>query len=138
MSLVAYGSSDDSDSEETSTPAAPDSKPSAGGLFSVLPAPKKTAPAGKNSGSTKQTKAKLSAGDSTSNDDPDPQPPKGGLFSSLPKPRKRTEPVKIIVPQIQRQDVSTESDQLSAHICCFSCKWVVINSLMTFFSIVRL
>lgn len=118
MSLVAYGSSDDSDSEETSTLAAPESKPSAGGLFSLLPAPKKTLSAGRNDGSTKETKAKTSAGDSTSNNDPDPQPSKGGLFSSLPKPRKRTEPVKIIVPQIQRQDVSTESDQLSATICC--------------------
>lgn len=129
MSLVAYGSSDDSDSEETSTPAAPESKPSAGGLFSLLPASKKTVSARRNDGPTKDAKAKTSAGDSTPKDEPDPQPSKGGLFSSLPKPRKRTEPVKIIVPQIQRQDVSTKSDQLSAHICCSSCNQVVINSL---------
>uniref|UniRef100_A0A3Q0QZE5 Proline rich mitotic checkpoint control factor n=1 Tax=Amphilophus citrinellus TaxID=61819 RepID=A0A3Q0QZE5_AMPCI len=83
MSLVAYGSSDESDSEETS--AAQERKPSAGRLFSLLPAPK-----------------------NSSTDDPDPQPSKGSLFSSLPKPRKRAEPVKITVPQIQRQDVSTE------------------------------
>lgn len=109
MSLVAYGSSDESDSEETSTSAAPESKVSTGGLFSLLPAPKKPASAGGNGGPRKETKANRSAGDSTSNDDLDPQPSKGGLFSSLPKPRKRTEPVKITVPQIQRRDVSTET-----------------------------
>lgn len=103
MSLVAYGSSDESDSEE--------SRVGAGGLFSLLPAPKKTGSAGGNSGPNKETRANPSAGDSTSNDDLDPQPSKGGLFSSLPKPRKRTEPVKITVPQIQRRDVSTESGQ---------------------------
>lgn len=116
MSLVAYASSDESDSEETSTSAAPESKPSAGGLFSLLPAPKKTVSARRNDGPTKETKANPSAGDSTSKDDPYPQPSKGGFFSSLPKPKKRTEPVKITVPQIQRRDVSTESDQLCAHM----------------------
>uniref|UniRef100_A0A3Q4MUP1 Proline rich mitotic checkpoint control factor n=1 Tax=Neolamprologus brichardi TaxID=32507 RepID=A0A3Q4MUP1_NEOBR len=96
MSLVAYGSSDESDSEETSTSAVPGSKPSAGGLFSLLPAPKKP------------------VSDSSSADDPDPQPPKGSLFSSLPKPRKRTEPVKITVPQIQRQDSDSDDDEPGA------------------------
>ncbi len=110
MSLVAYGSSDESDSEETSTSAAPESRVSAAGLFSLLPAPKKTGSAGGNYGPSKEARANSSAGDSTSNDDLDPQPSKGGLFASLPKPRKRTEPVKITVPQIQRRDVSTESD----------------------------
>uniref|UniRef100_A0A3B4UQB0 Proline rich mitotic checkpoint control factor n=1 Tax=Seriola dumerili TaxID=41447 RepID=A0A3B4UQB0_SERDU len=111
MSLVAYGSSDDSDSEETSTSAAPESKVSAGGLFSLLPAPKKPGSAGGNDGPRKETKANPSAGDSTSNDDLHPPPSKGGFLSSLPKPRKRTEPVKITVPEIQRHDVSTEPDQ---------------------------
>ncbi|XP_032391410.1 proline-rich protein PRCC isoform X2 [Etheostoma spectabile] len=108
MSLVAYGSSDDSDSEENSV--APQSKVSTGGLFSLLPAPKMPASAGGNVGSRKETKANCSAGDNTSNDDPDPRPSKGVLFSSLPKPRKRTEPVKITVPQIQRRDSDSDDD----------------------------
>lgn len=120
MSLVAYGSSDDSDSEETSSSAAQESKVSAGGLFSLLPAPKKAGSAGGNYGPSKEIKANPSAGNSTSNDDLDPQLSKGGLFSILPKPRKRTEPVKITVPQIQRRDVSTE-DQPLAYTCCSSC-----------------
>ena len=111
MSLVAYGSSDDSDSEETSTSTGPESKVSAGGLFSLLPAPKKTGSAGGNDGPRKETRANPSAVDNTSNNDLDPQPSRGGFFSSLPKPRKRTEPVKITVPQIQRQDVSAELDR---------------------------
>lgn len=118
MSLVAYGSSDDSDSEETSTSAAAQRRVNAGGLFSLLPAPKKPASAGGNYGPSKETQVNPSSGGSTSNDDLDPQPSKGGLFSSLPKPRKRSEPVRISVPQIQRRDVSTESDQLFAHLYC--------------------
>ncbi|XP_070777693.1 proline-rich protein PRCC [Enoplosus armatus] len=111
MSLVAYGSSDDSDSEETSTSASPESRVSAGGLFSLLPAPKKPGSAGGSYGPSKETNANPSAGDSTSNDDLDPRPSKGSLFSSLPKPRKRTEPVKIIVPQIKRQDSDSDDDE---------------------------
>lgn len=111
MSLVAYDSSDNSDSEETSTSAAPESKPSSGGLFSLLPAPKKPRSVGGNDVASKETKAKPSAGDSTSNDDPVPQLSKGGLFSSLPKPKKRTEPVRITVPQIQRQDSDSDDDE---------------------------
>ncbi|KAI3358655.1 hypothetical protein L3Q82_015067 [Scortum barcoo] len=105
MSLVAYGSSDESDSEETSTSgaaAAPESRLGSGGLFSVLPAPKKSGSAGGNSAPSK---------DRASNDDPDPQLSKGGLFSSLPKPRKRTEPVKITVPQIQSRDSDSDDDE---------------------------
>lgn len=108
MSLVAYGSSDDSDSEATSTSAAPESKVSAGGLFSLLPAPKK--PGSTGGGPRKETKLSRSAGDSTSIDDLGPQPSKGGLFSSLPKPRKRTEPVKITVPQIHRRDSDSDDE----------------------------
>lgn len=108
MSLVAYGSSDDSDSEETSS--APGGTVSAGGLFSVLPAPKKPASAAAENhyGPSKETKINLTAGIRTSNEDLDSQPTKGDLFSSLPKPKKRTEPVKITVPDIQRRDVSTK------------------------------
>lgn len=132
MSLVAYGSSDDSDSEETSTSVALETKVSAGGLFSLLPAPKKPGSAGGNYGASKEAKANPSAGD-TSNDDLGPPPSKGGLFSSLPKPRKRTEPVKITVPQIQRRDVSQISrllivtvppavyDQVVIPNLCISC-----------------
>lgn len=106
MSLVAYGSSDESDSEESS--AAPQSK----GLFSVLPAPKKPRSTGGSGGPRKEIKASRSPGNSTSNDDltVEPQPSKEGLFSSLPKPRKRTEPVKITVPQIQRRDPDSDDD----------------------------
>ncbi len=121
MSLVAYGSSDDSDSEETSTSAAAESRVGAGGLFSLLPAPKKPATTEGNNGPRKETKVNHSAGDSSSNDDPDPQPFKGGLFSTLPKPKKRTEPVKITAPQIQRGDVSTQPNQPCAEIYCGSC-----------------
>lgn len=106
MSLVAYGSSDESDSEETSTSSAPESKASIGGLFSLLPAPKKPGSVGGIGEPRKETKTIRSVGDSTSNDDLDPQPSKGGLLSSLPKPKKRTEPVKITVPQILKRDVS--------------------------------
>lgn len=104
MSLVAYGSSDDSDSEETST-AAP--KSNDGGLFSILPAPQNPASAGGNNhGPSKETKTNPTARKNALDVDADPQLSKGGLFSSLPKPKKRAEPVKITVPEIQRRDVS--------------------------------
>ncbi|XP_071374172.1 proline-rich protein PRCC-like [Centroberyx affinis] len=111
MSLVAYGSSDDSDSEETSTSVVPQSKPGAG-LFSLLPAPKKaTSTTLGNEGPSKETKSNLSSRDSSSNDDLDSQPSKGGLLFNLPKPKKRTEPVKIVIPQIQRQDSDSDDDE---------------------------
>lgn len=110
MSLVAYGSSDDSDGEETSTSG------SSGGLFSLLPAPKKP---GGSFGPSREGRANSSpAGNITSSDDLDPQPQRGGLFSSLPKPKKRTEPVRITVPQIQRQDVSPELLIAYSYDCC--------------------
>ncbi|XP_024863478.1 proline-rich protein PRCC [Kryptolebias marmoratus] len=106
MSLVAYGSSDESDSEETSTSAAAESKPSGGGLFSVLPAPKASGSAGRKEG------PKHAARDSRVRDDLDPQPSTGGSFlSGLPKPKKRTEPVKITVPQVQRRDSDSDDDE---------------------------
>lgn len=101
MSLVAYGSSDESDSEETS--AAAETKPSRGGLSSFLPAPKASvAAAGGRGGASraKSSTAEESLGPST-----------GGFLSSLPKPKKRTEPVKITVPQIQRGDSDSDDDE---------------------------
>ncbi|XP_037549653.1 proline-rich protein PRCC isoform X2 [Nematolebias whitei] len=89
MSLVAYGSSDESDSEET-----------------VLPAPKASGSAERKEGQ------KHAAADSTSRDDVDPHPSTGRSFlSSLPKPKKRTEPVKITVPQVQRHDSDSDDDE---------------------------
>ncbi|XP_019957566.1 proline-rich protein PRCC [Paralichthys olivaceus] len=111
MSLVAYGSSDDSDSEETSTSAAAQSRGGSGGLFSLLPAPKKSASAGRNDGPIRETRVKPSLQDCASDDHLDLQSSKGGFLSSLPKPRKRTEPVKITVPQIQRQDSDSDDDE---------------------------
>ncbi|KAM9385596.1 proline-rich protein PRCC [Pholidichthys leucotaenia] len=111
MSLVAYGSSDESDSEET--PTSVESTPSTGGLFSLLPAPKKREAAEGSDGPTKETRGSSAKGDTPSTDDPALQSSMGGLFSSLPKPRKRTEPVKITVPQIQRQDSDSDDDEPS-------------------------
>ncbi|XP_054461754.1 proline-rich protein PRCC [Anoplopoma fimbria] len=116
MSLVAYGSSDDSDSEEKSTSAAPESKVSTGRLFSLLPAPKKQGSTGGAGGPRKEMKANRSPGESSLNDDLtlEPQASKGGLFSSLPRPRKRTDPVKITVPQIQRRDSDSDDEDQPA------------------------
>ncbi|XP_049607453.1 proline-rich protein PRCC [Syngnathus scovelli] len=86
MSLVAYGSSDDSDSEGTS------SKPGSGGLFSLMPAPQN-----------------LSVVDGTSSNDP--RQGKTSLLSGLPKPKKRTEPVRISIPQIEKHDSDSDDDE---------------------------
>ncbi|XP_077364243.1 proline-rich protein PRCC [Festucalex cinctus] len=86
MSLVAYGSSDDSDGEGTS------GKEGSAGLFSLLPAPKKP-----------------SAAHGTSSDDP--RQGKTSLLSGLPKPKKRTEPVRITVPQIEKHDSDSDDDE---------------------------
>ncbi|CAB1443383.1 unnamed protein product [Pleuronectes platessa] len=103
MSLVAYGSSDDSDSEGTSTSAATQSRGSSGGRLSLPPASKRSA--GRNDGPIRETNTKPSAQDSASNDSLYLQ------LSSLPKPRKRTEAVKIIVPQIQKKDSDSDEDE---------------------------
>ncbi|KAL6099659.1 prcc [Pungitius sinensis] len=107
LTLVAYGSSDDSDSEDNSASAPRESKVGSRGLFSALPSPKKAA------GLRKETKAGRPPVDETSNDDQtsEPQSSKAGLLSSLPKPKKRTEPVKISVPQIQRRDSDSDDDE---------------------------
>lgn len=106
MSLVAYGSSDESDSEES--PALVSAAP--GGLFSVLPAPKnpRSTAAVNHYGPSTETKINHAAGVKSSHEEPDPMPTKGDLFSSLPKPKKRSEPVRIAAPEIQRRDVSIE------------------------------
>uniref|UniRef100_A0A1A7YFA1 Papillary renal cell carcinoma (Translocation-associated) n=1 Tax=Iconisemion striatum TaxID=60296 RepID=A0A1A7YFA1_9TELE len=102
MSLVAYGSSDESDSDsETSTSAK--NKPSGGRLFSALPAPR--APG------SSERKERLAGTGSRSGDGSDSQPGTGGFLSSLPKPKKRTEPVKITVPQVQRRDSDSDDDE---------------------------
>ncbi|XP_008330142.1 proline-rich protein PRCC [Cynoglossus semilaevis] len=113
MSLVAYASSDDSDSEETSTTPAPPSKFSSTGLFSLLPAPKKSASAPRHdNGPNTEIRMNLATAASVSNDEL--EAPKRGFFSSLPKPKKRTEPVKITVPQIQRRDSDSDDDDVPA------------------------
>ncbi|XP_059898805.1 proline-rich protein PRCC [Gadus macrocephalus] len=111
MSLVAYASSDDSDSEETSTSVAPESKPSRG-LFSVLPAPKKaTSSALRSEEPSRQAKSSISSRATSVQDGPDSQPQKGGLLFDLPKPKKRTEPVKITIPKIQRENSDSDDDE---------------------------
>lgn len=108
MSLVAYGSSDDSDSEETQT-SLPENRTTTGALFSSLPAPKYPgSTGGSNHGPGKGIKSNVTAKETTSKDDTDPEQYKRGLFSSLPKPKKRTEPVKITVPEIEKRDVSIQ------------------------------
>nr|XP_015829115.2 proline-rich protein PRCC [Nothobranchius furzeri]XP_054601115.1 proline-rich protein PRCC [Nothobranchius furzeri] len=102
MSLVAYGSSEESDSDsETSTSAK--NKPS-GGLFAALPAPR--AP-----GSSERKERPAAGSGGRSGDGSDSQPVTGGFLSSLPKPKKRTEPVKITVPQVQRRDSDSDDDE---------------------------
>lgn len=108
MSLVAYGSSDDSDSEETQT-SLPENRTTSGGLFSSLPAPKYPgSTGGSDHGPGEDIKVNVTAKESTSKDTSDPAQYKVGLFSSLPKPKKRTEPVKITVPEIEKRDVSIQ------------------------------
>lgn len=102
MSLVAYGSSDESDSEDSP----PQTK---SGLFSVLPAPKK--PSVASIGPKPTTKSSTVSENSASKDEPIPQPSKGGLFSSLPKPKKRNEPVRISVPQILKRDSDSDDEE---------------------------
>lgn len=107
MSLVAYGSSDDSDSEEAPT-SLPQNRTTAWGLFSSLPAPKYPGSTGGSSrGPGEGIGANATAKEATSKDDADdPAQCREGLFSSLPKPKKRTEPVRITVPELKKRDVS--------------------------------
>lgn len=107
MSLVAYGSSDESDSEETSN-SPPQTKR---GLFSVLPAPKKQSIVDTGSGVKPSTKSNAVAENTASNDEQISESSKKGLFSSLPKPKKRNEPVRISAPQIQKRDSDSDDDE---------------------------
>ncbi|XP_077446403.1 proline-rich protein PRCC [Stigmatopora argus] len=93
MSLVAYASSDDSDGEGTS------SKQGTGGLFSLLPAPKKASPADSHlSGLPKPKKrtgpVKIGIPHNADSDDEEPEKKKiqpkaagSGLSSLLPQPK---------------------------------------------------
>ncbi|KAL0962238.1 hypothetical protein UPYG_G00337500 [Umbra pygmaea] len=114
MSLVAYASSDDSDSDETSSSVVTASKP--GGLFTRLPAPKRSASeAPGNLGHGKCAKQFSSQSISSSDGDEDSatrtQSAKGGLLFDLPKPKKRTEPVKITIPEIKKGDSDSDEDE---------------------------
>ncbi|KAJ8000258.1 hypothetical protein DPEC_G00202970 [Dallia pectoralis] len=113
MSLVAYASSDDSDSDETSSTLVPARKP--GGLFARLPAPKKSTSESPGSmGQSKgSTRVSLSSGSGAGDQGPvtQSQPARGGLPFDLPKPKKRTEPVKITVPDIRRRDSDSDEDE---------------------------
>uniref|UniRef100_A0A8C8A1W9 Proline rich mitotic checkpoint control factor n=1 Tax=Oryzias sinensis TaxID=183150 RepID=A0A8C8A1W9_9TELE len=114
MSLVAYGSSDDSDLEESSTSAAADSKRSGGGLFSVLPAPQKTARAEMMmEGADRGMRTRPAAAGGAFSDGLHVTPSTQGIFSTLPKPRKRSEPVRIAAPQVHRHDSDSDEDEPS-------------------------
>lgn len=132
MSLVAYGSSDESDAEDS--PKSLGAGGRSAGLFASLPAPKNPSAegprdAGANvpqprdvpqiSGATQLTAVPNSSQMSESKENEDTLslgfPPSRGMLSqesstglllNLPKPKKRTEPVKITIPEIQRGDVS--------------------------------
>lgn len=129
MSLVAYGSSDDSDSETQTS--IPENRTTTGALFSSLPAPKHPgATVGSNHGSAKVLRVST-AKEATAKDDTAPAQYRGGLFTSLPKPKKRTEPVKITVPELGKRGVS-----LKAYGFC-DYQWVVRNNASFFLFTVR-
>ncbi|KAL4629538.1 proline-rich protein PRCC [Arapaima gigas] len=114
MSLVAYGSSDDSDSDDSSSAVELSTKPA--GLFASLPAPRSSG--GREPPHTQLGQNLESKGDEDSVTSAIP-PPRGplnqeasaGLLLNLPKPKKRTEPVKIAVPEIQRGDSDSDEDE---------------------------
>ncbi|XP_061111537.1 proline-rich protein PRCC [Conger conger] len=140
MSLVAYGSSDESDSEDS--PKTFETGGKSSGLLAGLPAPKKPAsePEGlkrigpsmglnlpppkrdisQKSGSPQRPPSFMSDMDSEKNLDPkrshdtatgDQPPVSSGLLLNLPKPKKRTEPVKITIPELQKGDSDSEEDE---------------------------
>ncbi|KAG7268576.1 hypothetical protein CRUP_003185 [Coryphaenoides rupestris] len=126
MSLVAYGSSDsDSDGGEEAAAAAaaspsvvaPESRPSRG-LFSVLPAPRKAtsrliipSEAAPRRETQSSDPSPPGATTSSPHDGPGSHAQTGGLLFNLPKPKKRTEPVKITVPKIQRENSDSDDDE---------------------------
>ncbi|KAM9414815.1 proline-rich protein PRCC isoform 2-T2 [Salvelinus alpinus] len=116
MSLVAYASSDDSDSDETSNVSSivPGSK--RGGLFARIPVPKRSASEALGKVRPSKGTSHFSSRNTVSNDgDEDSvtrsQHSKGGLLFDLPKPKKRTEPVKIPIPEIKRGDSDSDEDE---------------------------
>uniref|UniRef100_A0A8C9T502 Proline rich mitotic checkpoint control factor n=1 Tax=Scleropages formosus TaxID=113540 RepID=A0A8C9T502_SCLFO len=125
MSLVAYGSSDDSDTEDTSSAVGlAAGKPA--GLFASLPAPRSSgglepgvagvAAVGPRPDPPDTEPAATSEPQSIEDSDPAPRGPSNreatpGLLVNLTKPRKRTEPVKIAVPEIQRGDSDSDEDE---------------------------
>ncbi|XP_029514217.2 proline-rich protein PRCC-like [Oncorhynchus nerka] len=113
MSLVAYASSDDSDSE-TSSSIIPGSKP--GGLFARLPAPKISASEALGNVRPSKGATHASSRNTVSRDGDEDSVTrshafKGGLPFDLPKPKKRTEPVKITIPEIKRGDSDSDEDE---------------------------
>uniref|UniRef100_A0A4W5NDF8 Proline rich mitotic checkpoint control factor n=1 Tax=Hucho hucho TaxID=62062 RepID=A0A4W5NDF8_9TELE len=116
MSLVAYASSDDSDSDETSNVRSIVPGGKRGGLFARLPAPKTSASEALGNVRSSKGTTHLSSRNTVSNDgDEDSvtrsQPSKGGLLFDLPKPKKRTETVKITIPEIKRGDSDSDEDE---------------------------
>uniref|UniRef100_A0A3B3QDZ5 Proline rich mitotic checkpoint control factor n=1 Tax=Paramormyrops kingsleyae TaxID=1676925 RepID=A0A3B3QDZ5_9TELE len=137
MSLVAYGSSDESDNEDS--PKSLGAGGRSAGLFASLPAPKNPSAeglrdAGANvpqprdvpqiSGATQLTAVPNPSQKSDSKGNEDTlslgfPPSRGtlsqesstGLLLNLPKPKKRTEPVKITIPEIQRGDSDSDEDE---------------------------
>jgi hypothetical protein len=114
MSLVAYASSDDSDSDETSNVSSivPGSK--RGGLFARLPDPKRSASEALGNVRPSKGATHASSRNTVSSDGDEDSVTrshafKGGLPFDLPKPKKRTEPVKITIPEIKRGDVSNRT-----------------------------
>ncbi|XP_066577575.1 proline-rich protein PRCC [Amia ocellicauda] len=141
MSLVAYGSSDDSDED------APPSGAKSAGLFSSLPAPKhvpsevqkppRSGPSvGLNLPPPRDSEFKVgglhlpppissSLGPRVPHAYPGPDAdepgdkslsstlpqPAGALVFNLPKPKKRSEPVKITIPEIHRGDSDSDEDE---------------------------
>ncbi|CAB1320853.1 unnamed protein product [Coregonus sp. 'balchen'] len=114
MSLVAYASSDDSDSDETSSSIVSGSNP--GGLFARLPAPKRSASEALGNVRPSKGTTHVSSRNTVSIDGDDDsvtrsQTSKGGLLFDIPKPKKRTEPVKITIPEIKRGDSDSDEDE---------------------------
>ncbi|XP_030620735.1 proline-rich protein PRCC [Chanos chanos] len=131
MSLVAYGSSDESESEDT--PSSVGSEGKQGGLFASLPQPRNALtknqhdkPSVSHSDQTQTvTHSPFSGVEPPTNpekmSEADPQllnvkssaeslDIKGSPFD-LPKPKKRIEPVKITIPAIKAVDSDSDDDE---------------------------
>ncbi|KAJ8335245.1 hypothetical protein SKAU_G00408840 [Synaphobranchus kaupii] len=114
MSLVAYGSSDESESEDT--PKSLETGGKSSGLFASLPAPKKSAPEPqdlKNTGPSVDTDPGKNLDPKSGHDTTaiDPPPVSSGLHLNLPRPKKRVDPVKITIPELQRGDSDSDEEE---------------------------